>query len=349
MKFLITGGAGYIGSHTCVELINQGHKVVIVDSFSNSNKSSLEGISKITGHVVERNSLSSGFLFFYEVDIRNKKKLKSVFINHKIDAVFHFSGYKSVSDSIENPIQYYSNSVESTVGLLKEMEKSGVKTIIYSSSATVYGDPKSVPITEDSSTGDCANPYGRGKYFTEEILKDLYKSDPSWRVAILRYFNPVGAHHSYLIGENPNDTPANLMPYISQVASRKIKELKVFGDDYPTLDGTGVRDYIHVVDLAKGHIAALNTLLNNNNNNNNNMLILNLGTGNGVSVLQLVKSFEKVNNVEVPYKIIKRREGDVAECWASIKYTESRIGWKAYYGIDKMCKDSWNWQKTMLL
>ncbi len=236
---------------------------------------------------------------------------------------------------------YYGNSVESTLTLLQEMKKANIKTIIYSSSATVYGEPKSVPITENSSIGDCSNPYGRGKYFTEEILKDLYKSDDSWRIAILRYFNPVGAHTSSLIGDNPNGIPANLMPYISQVASGDIKELKVFGGDYPTVDGTGVRDYIHVVDLAKGHIAALQAIFDGNNK----ILTVNLGTGKGISVLELVKAFERVNNKEIPYRIVKRRVGDVAECWASTKYAESILNWKAQYGIDEMCKDSWNWQK----
>lgn len=339
MKFLVTGGAGYIGSHVCVELIESGHQVVVFDNLSNSKESTLQGIAKITNSLISKKPSLDGSIFFYKSDVRDSKALQRVFLDHEIDAVFHFAGDKAVSESVENPIQYYNNGVLGIIVLLETMRKFNIKTIIYSSSATVYGNPKSVPIKEGDDTGRCSNPYGRSKYFSEEILKDLCVSDSSWNVAILRYFNPVGAHYSSIIGEDPKETPANLMPYISQVACGKLAQLKIFGDDYPTVDGTGVRDYIHVVDLAKGHIAALNALTLKKG-----MIISNLGTGKGVSVLTLVKEFERVNRVRVPYVITGRRKGDIAECWTSTEYAEKHLKWSAEYDIEKMCTDEWNWQ-----
>lgn len=342
MKCLITGGSGYIGTHTCVELINAGHQVVILDNLSNSKKSAVQGVAKITGKAISQDLSSKEDIFFYEADIRNREILQKIFTEHKIDAVLHFAGDKAVSESVSYPVKYYNNSLLGTIVLLEEMQKFNIKTIIYSSSATVYGNPKRVPVKENDKIGDCSNPYGRSKYFSEEILQDLYKSDPSWSIAILRYFNPVGAHPSSIIGEDPNGIPTNLMPYIAQVACGRLEKLKIFGNDYPTMDGTGVRDYIHVVDLAKGHIAALNAVLFQEK-----IITSNLGTGNGTSVLELVREFERVNKVKIPYVITERREGDIAECWTSIDYAKDYLQWKALYDIEDMCRDSWNWQRQL--
>lgn len=329
MSILVTGGAGFIGSHTTVELLNAGKDVVMIDNFSNSKPEVLENIKKITNKEFK----------FYEMDYLNKKELEKVFEENKIDAVLNFAGFKAVGESVKKPIEYYTNNISGALVLLDTMRKYNVKTFIFSSSATVYGAPEQVPITEESKTGGTTNPYGTSKLFIEQILKDIYISDPTWNICILRYFNPVGAHKSGLIGEEPQGIPNNLMPYISRVATGQLKELSVFGDDYNTHDGTGVRDYIHVVDLANGHIKALQKL----EKEKQGLYIYNLGTGIGYSVLDMVKAFENATGKTVAYKIVPRREGDITECYADPKKAKEELGWEAELTIDDMCKDSWNY------
>ena len=329
MKILLPGGAGYIGSHTAVELLNAGKEIVIIDNFSNSKKEVLDKIRKITGKDFK----------FYEMDYLDKEKLDKVFEENEIDAVLNFAGYKAVGESVQKPIEYYKNNISGCLELLETMKKHGVKKFIFSSSATVYGDPETIPITEECKTGGTTNPYGTSKLFIEQILKDLYKSDNTWDICILRYFNPVGAHESGLIGEEPQGIPNNLMPYVARVAAGKLKELSVFGNDYDTKDGTGVRDYIHVVDLAKGHVAALEKL----DKENKGLFIYNLGTGKGYSVLDMVKGFEKATGKKVPYKIAPRRAGDIATCYADPKKAKEELGWEAEKDINDMCKDSWEY------
>ena len=328
MKILVTGGAGYIGSHTCVELLNEGFEVVVIDNFSNSKSSSLDAIKKITGKDFK----------FYEIDYLDKDALNKVFEENKIDAVINFAGFKAVGESVQKPIEYYTNNISGALNLLDVMRKHNVKKFVFSSSATVYGNPEKIPLTEDCKIGGTTNPYGTSKLFIEQILKDLYASDNSWDICILRYFNPVGAHESGLIGEEPQGIPNNLMPYVVRVASGELKELSVFGNDYDTPDGTGVRDYIHVVDLAKGHLAALNKL----DKEGKGLYIYNLGTGTGYSVLDMVKSFEEITGNKVPYKITQRRPGDIATCYSDTKKAKEELGWEAEKGIKEMCEDSWN-------
>ena len=323
---LATGGAGYIGSHTVVELINAGYNVIIVDNFYNSKPKAIENIKKITNKDIK----------FYEIDVCDKEKLKTVFIENKIDAVIHFAGYKAVGESVAKPLMYYRNNIDSTLTLLEVMQEFNCKKIVFSSSATVYGDPKTLPIKEDSDL-KVTNPYGATKLYIEGILKDLYTSDNEWAIGILRYFNPVGAHESGLIGEEPNGIPNNLVPYIVKVANKELPCLNVFGNDYNTKDGTGVRDYIHVVDLAKGHVKTIDLLFENNQG----LEILNLGTGKGYSVLELIKTFEKVNDIEVPYKIVERRPGDIAACYADPKNAEKRLNWKAELNLEDMLKSAY--------
>ena len=329
-KILVTGGAGYIGSHTCVELLNEGNEIIIIDNFSNSKKDALDSIKKITGKDFK----------FYNIDYLDRKALEKVFEENDIDAVLNFAGYKAVGESVEKPLDYYINNVSGALVLLDTMKKYNVKKFVFSSSATVYGNPSRIPIDEECEVGGTTNPYGTTKLFIEHILEDLYKSDNSWDIAILRYFNPIGAHESGLIGEDPNGIPNNLMPYVSKVAIGELKELSVFGNDYNTPDGTGVRDYIHVVDLAKGHLLALNKL----NKEKNGLYIYNLGTGKGYSVLDLVKTFEKVNNIKVPYKIAPRRSGDIASCYSNPKKARDELGFVAEKNLDDMCRDTWNYQ-----
>ena len=329
MSVLVTGGAGYIGSHTVVELLNSGKDVIIIDNFSNSKPEVLEKIKKITGKDFK----------FYEMDYLDKEKLDKVFEENEIDAVLNFAGYKAVGESIQKPIEYYKNNISGCLELLETMKKHGVKKFIFSSSATVYGDPETIPITEECKTGGTTNPYGTSKLFIEQILKDVYKSDNTWDICILRYFNPVGAHESGLIGEEPQGIPNNLMPYVARVAAGQLKELSVYGNDYDTKDGTGVRDYIHVVDLAKGHVAALKKL----DKENKGLFIYNLGTGKGYSVLDMVKGFEKATGKKVPYKIAPRRAGDIATCYADPKKAKEELGWEAEKDINDMCKDSWKY------
>ena len=330
-KILVTGGAGYIGSHTCVELLNAGYELVIIDNFSNSKPEVLENIKKITG---------KDFIF-YEMDYLNREKLEKVFEENEIGSVINFAGFKAVGESVIKPIEYYINNVSGALILLDTMKKYGVKKFVFSSSATVYGDPEVVPITEESKIGGTTNPYGTSKYMIELMLKDLYKADPSWSIVILRYFNPVGAHESGLIGENPKGIPNNLMPYVAQVAAGKLKELSVFGNDYDTKDGTGVRDYIHVVDLALGHVKAIEKL-----NDNPGIVIYNLGTGNGYSVLDIVKNFEAATGIHIPYVIKARRPGDIATCYCDAGKAERELHWKAERDLKTMCADSWRWQKN---
>ncbi len=329
MAVLLPGGAGYIGSHTAVELLNSGKEIVIIDNFSNSKPEVLDAIKKITGKNFK----------FYEMDYRDKEKLEKVFEENEIEAVINFAGYKAVGESVQKPLEYYDNNIQGALSLLETMKKFNVKKFIFSSSATVYGDPEIIPITEECKTGGTTNPYGTTKLFIEQILKDIYISDSSWDICILRYFNPVGAHESGLIGEEPQGIPNNLMPYIVRVAAGTLKELSVFGNDYPTPDGTGVRDYIHVVDLAKGHVLALNKL----EKEEKGLYIYNLGTGTGYSVLDMVKAFEKATNKKVAYKIAERRAGDIATCYADPKKAEEELGWKANKTLEDMCRDSWNY------
>lgn len=327
MKILVTGGAGYIGSHTCVELLNEGFEVVVIDNFSNSKSSSLDAIKKITGKDFK----------FYEIDYLDKDALNKVFEENKIDAVINFAGFKAVGESVQKPIEYYTNNISGALNLLDVMRKHNVKKFVFSSSATVYGNPEKIPLTEDCKIGGTTNPYGTSKLFIEQILKDIYASDNSWDIIILRYFNPVGAHESGLIGEDPKGIPNNLMPYIVKVATKELKELSVFGNDYNTPDGTGVRDYIHVVDLAKGHVLALNKL----EKEGKGLFIYNLGTGTGYSVLDLVHAYEKANNVKVPYKIAPRRDGDIATCYSDPTKAKNELGFVATKTIEDMCHDSY--------
>lgn len=328
MHVLVTGGAGYIGSHTVLELLQEGHDVIVIDNLSNSSEEAIRRVESITGKTIT----------FYKTDLLNEQEVDSIFSQHRIDSVIHFAGYKAVGESVQKPLMYYRNNIGSTLILCDIMKKHGVKNIVFSSSATVYGDPATVPITEDFPLS-ATNPYGRTKLFIEYILKDLYIADNSWNIALLRYFNPVGAHKSGLIGEDPNDIPNNLMPYVSQVAVGKLEQLSVFGDDYPTPDGTGVRDYIHVVDLAIGHLKALQKL-----ESNPGLVIYNLGTGKGSSVLDMIKAFEEASGQKVPYKITERRPGDVASCYADPSKAEKELGWKAERDIHEMCEDAWRWQ-----
>ena len=328
MAVLVTGGAGFIGSHTAVELLNSGKDIVIVDNFSNSKPKALDAIRKITGKDFK----------FYEIDYLDREKLEKVFEENKIDAVLNFAGYKAVGESVKKPLEYYENNVSGCIVLLETMRKYNVKKFVFSSSATVYGQPERIPLTEDCKVGGTTNPYGTTKLFIEQILKDLYNSDNSWDICILRYFNPVGAHESGLIGEEPQGVPNNLMPYVVRVAAGELKELSVFGNDYDTPDGTGVRDYIHVVDLAKGHICALNKL----DKEGSGLFIYNLGTGTGYSVLDMVKAFEQITGKKVPYKIAPRRAGDIATCYSDPTKAKEELGWTAEKGIKEMCEDSWN-------
>ena len=329
MRILVTGGLGYIGSHTCVELLKNGYEVVVLDNLSNSKEEVKEKIEKITKKSIK----------FYFGDMINEQLLDKIFELEKIEAVIDFAAYKAVGESVTKPIEYYTNNVSTVLVLLKVMKKHEVKKLVFSSSATVYGDPERVPIKETDKIGGTTNPYGTSKLFVEQILKDLYKSDYSWDIAILRYFNPIGADKSGLLGEDPNGIPANLMPYIVKVANKELECLSVFGNDYPTKDGTGVRDYIHVVDLAKGHIKALEKL----EKEQQGLYIYNLGTGKGYSVLDIINAFEKANNVKVNYKIAGRRPGDIAECYADVTKAKQELKWKAELGIEDMCKDSYNY------
>lgn len=330
MSILVTGGAGYIGSHTVVELLSEGKDVIIIDNFSNSKPKVLDSIKEITKKSFK----------FYEMDYLDKKLLERVFEENKdIEAVINFAGYKSVGESVQKPIEYYMNNISGALVLLDTMKKYNVKKFIFSSSATVYGEPEMISLNENCKIGGTTNPYGTTKLFIEQILQDIYKSDNTWNIAILRYFNPVGAHKSGLIGEEPNGIPNNLMPYIARVASGQLKELSIFGNDYNTPDGTGVRDYIHVVDLAKGHLKALEKL----NNEKQGIFIYNLGTGIGYSVLDMVKAFEKSTNKKVPYKIAERREGDIATCYSNPQKAREELNWKAEKTLEDMCKDSWNY------
>lgn len=331
MSILVTGGAGYIGSHTSIELLQAGYDIVIVDNFCNSKPESLNRIEELTGKKPK----------FYEVDILDREGLNKVFDENNIEAVIHFAGLKAVGESVEKPIEYYENNISGTLVLCDVMRKHNVKKIVFSSSATVYGMNNKVPFSEDMPTASATNPYGSTKLFIEQILSDIYVSDNEWSVALLRYFNPIGAHESGRIGEDPNGIPNNLMPYITQVAVGKRKELSVFGNDYDTHDGTGVRDYIHVVDLAKGHLKAVEKVLSSNG-----VEAYNLGTGIGYSVLDVVNSFEKASGQKVPYKIVERRAGDIATCYADATKALRELGWKAEKNLDDMCRDSWRWQKN---
>jgi UDP-glucose 4-epimerase len=330
MRVLVTGGAGYIGSHTCVELLNAGHEVIVVDSLCNSKISVLDRVKQIAGRPV----------LFYNLDVRDKAALSAVFDAHRIESVIHFAGLKSVGESVSMPLQYYDTNVCGTLVLAAVMAEHGVFNLVFSSSATVYGDPASVPIRENFPLS-ATNPYGRSKLIVEEMLRDLPLAQPDWHITILRYFNPVGAHSSGLIGEDPNGVPNNLMPYVAQVAAGKLAELSVFGGDYPTPDGTGVRDYIHVEDLAIGHVHALTALVNNSG-----VATYNLGTGRGYSVLEMVAAFERASGKKVPYRIAPRRSGDIAACYADPGLAERELGWRAQRDINVMCEDSWRWQTT---
>ena len=331
MSILVTGGAGYIGSHTVIELVNAGYDVVVVDNLCNSSKESMKRVEEITGKAVK----------FYEVDILDKEGLTKVFENEIIDSVIHFAGLKAVGESVAKPWLYYNNNITGTLVLLEVMNAFNVKNIVFSSSATVYGSPAEIPITENCPKGEITNPYGQTKSMIEQILTDIYKADTEWNIILLRYFNPIGAHKSGRIGENPNGIPNNLMPYITQVAVGRLKCLGVFGNDYPTPDGTGVRDYIHVVDLALGHVKAIEKI-----STNPGLKVYNLGTGKGYSVLDIVKNFEKASGVKIPYEIKPRRAGDIAECYADASKAKEELGWEAQYGILEMCEDSWRWQSN---
>ncbi len=331
MNILVTGGIGYIGSHTIIELLKENTSIIVIDNLINSNiqiKNNLEKISK--------NKIK-----FYEVDLTNYKKVEEVFNNEKIDSVIHFAALKAVGESVEKPLEYYNNNIIGTLNLLTIMKKYNVKKIIFSSSATVYGESKVMPVNEDMPLLPATNPYGRTKSMIEDILRDLYKSDNSWDIVILRYFNPVGAHESGLIGELPNGIPNNLMPYVSKVANGELDYVRVFGNDYDTSDGTGVRDYIHVVDLAKGHVAAMKKL-----KDGSGLSVYNLGTGKGYSVLEIIKEFSKASGKEIPYKIVERREGDIGTCYADVSKAKRELGWIAEKDLNDMCKDFWNWQQN---
>lgn len=329
MAILVTGGAGYIGSHTCVELLTAGYDVVVVDNLYNSSEKALERVEKITGRKVK----------FYEADLLDQPALKEVFDKEDIDSVIHFAGLKAVGESVRKPLEYYHNNITGTLILCDEMRSHGVKNIVFSSSATVYGDPAEIPITENCPKGEITNPYGRTKGMLEQILTDLHTADPEWNVVLLRYFNPIGAHPSGLIGEDPRGVPNNLMPYISQTAIGRLECLNVFGDDYDTPDGTGVRDYIHVMDLARGHVSAIAYMAAHTGES-----IFNLGTGRGYSVLEMVHAFEAANHVHVPYRIAPRRAGDLPTVYACPDKSARILGWRADYSLEDMCRDSWRWQ-----
>lgn len=328
MKILVTGGAGYIGSHTLIELLQKGYETVVIDNFSNSSPKSIQRVEQITGKKVT----------LYEGDVRDKKVLEQIFAEHKIDWVIHFAGLKAVGESCAKPIEYYDNNLYGTLVLIETMRAHGCKKIVFSSSATVYGTPEKLPLDETCKTGGTTNPYGTSKYFQEIMLEDVYKSDNEWTIVLLRYFNPVGAHESGLIGEDPKGIPNNLTPFIAKVAIGELPEIGVFGNDYPTPDGTGVRDYIHVVDLAKGHVAAIDKVTGTG------VYTYNLGTGIGYSVLDVIRAFNKACGKELPYSIKPRRAGDVAECYANADKAWKELGWKAELGIDEMCASLWNWQ-----
>ncbi|MGK0535355.1 UDP-glucose 4-epimerase GalE [Bacillus sp. 'calajunan'] len=328
MAILITGGAGYIGSHTCIELLNNNYKIIVVDNLSNSSIESLNRVKEITGKQFE----------FYKESVLNREKMNEIFLKNNIEAVIHFAGFKAVGESTTIPLTYYYNNIIGTIVLCDVMQKHHVKKFIFSSSATVYGIPKTSPITEEFPLS-VTNPYGQTKLMIEQIMRDVAKADDEWSIALLRYFNPFGAHKSGRIGEDPNGIPNNLMPYVTQVAVGKLKELNIFGNDYPTKDGTGVRDYIHVVDLAKGHVKALEKVLETKG-----IEAYNLGTGKGYSVLEMIKAFEEVSGKKIPYKVIGRRPGDVAVCFADVSKAKRELGWEAEYGLEEMCVDSWRWQ-----
>ncbi|MCZ8532009.1 UDP-glucose 4-epimerase GalE [Psychrobacillus psychrodurans] len=330
MKVLITGGLGYIGSHTVVELSNNGFECIVLDNLSNSSIKVLKDIEELCQKKIE----------YWNFDLHDKDELENIFSTHQFHAVIHFAGIKSPGESFVEPLRYFEENIGTTINLLKEMQRKNVKKLVFSSSATVYGDLTTPPVNEDAPTS-ILNPYGRTKLIIEEMLQDLSKSDPSWSIAMLRYFNPIGAHPSGRIGEKPNGIPNNLMPYITQVANGEREYLNIFGDDYPTHDGTGIRDYIHVVDLASGHLKALNYL-----NNQLGAHIFNLGTGKGYSVLDLVNTFEKVNNIKIPYKIMARRSGDIAVSYADVSKAEQELGWKAEHELKDMCEDAWRWEKN---
>ena len=330
-SILVTGGAGYIGSHTTLALLEAGHNVIVLDNLTNSSLESLRRVERICGKAAT----------FIEGDIRDRALLDAIFVRHSIQAVLHFAGLKAVGESVEQPLAYYENNVSGSVVLFQAMAAAGVFNLVFSSSATVYGEPKQMPISEDCPTGTPTNPYGRSKLMIEEILRDLAISEQRWSIALLRYFNPVGAHHSGLIGEDPNGIPNNLLPYISQVAVGKLQQLSVYGDDYPTVDGTGVRDYIHVVDLADGHLKALAAIAKSQG-----VHIWNLGTGQGYSVLQMITAFEQEAKVKVPYKIVDRRSVDIAECWADPNKAASELDWQALHSLDDMMRDTWRWQQS---
>ena len=330
MTILVTGGAGYIGSHTCVELLNAGYDVVIIDNLYNSNQKAVDRIEEITGKKVK----------FYPDDMMDRAAVKRVFDENQIDAVIHFAGLKAVGESVHKPIEYYRTNIGSTLNLTDEMRAHGCKNIIFSSSATVYGDPAEIPITENCPKGTCTNPYGWTKWMQEQILTDIHTADPEWNVILLRYFNPIGAHKSGLIGEDPKGIPNNLLPYVAQVAIGKLPEINVFGNDYDTPDGTGVRDYIHVVDLARGHVKAIERFAKKDG-----VFVCNLGTGHGYSVLDVIHAFEKACGKKLPYVIRERRPGDIATCYSSPAKAEKELGWAAEFDLEDMCRDSWNWQQ----